>query len=366
MRNKTTSPATRTRTELVKSAQKRKVTYNLQPDAQTFLSDFKAEIDRAEVSVWAQFYTFEADKAGLPIARALINAAARGLKVHLLIDHSINLLHNDYYLHVPRLNRKLQNSIVNEWRDTKKLIRTMQASGVEVKMTNPLGLFRQRAFRRDHKKLVAIDAETGNGIAYVGGINPSDHNASWNDFMVKMRGDITMFVYKELIRTWNDNSKGGIKNYGDGQFITDVRGEAHIIPHAIKLINKAKRRVIIESAYLWGKNLQTALQRAARRGVEVSVILPLKNNKRVFILTASAIKKLVDAGAHVYKYQDHGGMTHAKALLVDSTAMFGSNNYSEFLSGKINEANIATKNAQLVKQLERFLKNDMAKSLKQD
>jgi cardiolipin synthase len=284
-----------------------------------------------------------------------------------MIDHSINLLHNDYYLHVPRLNRKLQNNIVREWRSTKQLIKTMQSAGVQIKMLNPLGLFRQKAFYRDHKKLVAIDAENpALGTCYAGGINPSDHNASWNDFMVKMHGDITEFVYKELIRTWRGKSNAGIKKYADGDFITDARGEPYVIPYALQLIKKAKHRIVIESAYLWGKNLHSALVEAAERGVEVTVIVPGRNNKRVFILTKTALNKLSDSGAQVYMYQDHGGMTHAKAMLVDNTALFGSNNFSELLSGKISEANVSTKNVQLVRQLERFLKNDIARSVKQD
>ncbi len=98
----------------------------------------------------------------------------------------------------------------------------------------------------------------------------------------------------------------------------------------------------------------------------MSIIVPAKNNKQLFVLKKTALRKLANAGAHVYMYNNHGGMTHTKALLADSTAMFGSNNFSEFLSGKISEANIATKNAQLVSQLERFLKKDIAKSIKLD
>lgn len=342
---------------------KNKATYELQPTAKVFLADLEAQINKAKVSVWAQFYTFEADDAGTPIAHALINAAERGVKVHLIIDHSINLMHNDYYLHVPRLNRALQNRIVTEWRATKELIKTMQAAGVNVKMTSPLGLFRQKVLYRDHKKLVAIDSEQG-GLCYVGGINPSDHNASWNDFMVKMTGSMVKLVLKDLECTWKGASQAGIKSYGDGLFITDSLHSPQIIPHALTLINTAHTRIIVESAYLWGKNLQVALQSAARRGVDVSVIVPAKNNKKLFILKKPTLRKLAMAGAQVYLYDGHGGMTHTKALLVDSTAMFGSNNFSEFLSGKINEANISTKNAQLVSQLERFLKKDISKSIR--
>ncbi len=342
----------------------RKADFKLQPNAQVFFKDLTSEINKAQSSIWAQFYTFEADDAGLPIANALMAAVARGVKVYLMIDHSINLLHNDRYLHLPRLNRRLQNNIVGEWRETKMLIKKMSAAGIQVKMLNPLGKLRQKAFYRDHKKLVAIDTDQG-GVCYVGGINPSDHNASWNDFMVKMHGDITVFVQKELTRTWQGKANPGVKNFGEGQFITDTRGHAHIIPYAIKLIDGARHRVVVESAYLWGKNLQAALKRAAMRGVDVSIIVPAKNNKRLFILTKRALKKLASAGIHVYLYADHQGMTHTKALLVDSTALFGSNNFSELLSGKISEANIATKNVQLVKQLERFLKNDISKSVRE-
>jgi cardiolipin synthase len=349
----------------IKPGQSTTASYKLIAGGKEFFNDLKDQIDKARVSVWLQFYTFEADDAGLPIAQALMNAATRGVDVYLMVDSSIHLQHNDYFLHVPRLNRRLQNSIVREWRATKRLLKTMKAAGVNVKMLSPIGLFRQKAFYRDHKKLVVIDAEAkSKAICYVGGINPSDHNESWNDFMVKMHGNVSQLVHKDLACTWQGKNSSGVQKYGDGLFITDARNDAHIIPYATKLIANAKKRVVVESAYLWGKDIMAALITAAKNGVHVEVIVPFKNNRRVFVLNGKHLKVLSQAGANVYRYQGHGGMTHTKALLADSTALFGSNNFSEFLSGKITEANIATKNAQLVSQLERFLKSDIRKSTK--
>lgn len=336
-------------------------TFTLQPNAKVFLADLTAEIKKAKHSFEAQFYTFEADKTGLPIAQALMEAHERGVKVRLMVDHYINLSHNDNYIHAPRLNRALQRSIVNEWRATNTLLNAMRAQGIGIKMTNPLGFMQRKMLRRDHKKLVVIDEKVG----YIGGINLSDHNAAWNDFMVKVSGSAVPLMRQELERTWRGVSLAHTTRFNDGVFVTDARGEPRIIPLACELIQNAKHKVIIESPYLWGAFLTNALTAAAKRGVDVSIIVPLKNNWPVFVPTTRSLGKLIGAGVHVYRFKQSGGMTHAKALLVDNTVLFGSNNFNEFLSGKISEANIATQNKTLVGQVETFLKKDIAKSVRQ-
>jgi hypothetical protein len=59
-------------------------------------------------------------------------------------------------------------------------------------------------------------------------------------------------------------------------------------------------------------------------------------------------------------------MTHAKALLVDNIAMFGSSNLNEFLAKRVCEVNIATYNKDMVKQMENKLNEDMKMSILQE
>lgn len=345
------------------------VSYKLLPNSHAFLDDLEKEIRKAKSRIDMQFLTFEADSVGNRIARALFEAKLRGVNIRFVVDHFIDLFHNDYFIHRPRLNRALQRIITGEWKDTKKLLERMQEGGIEIKRTNPLGFLRRKAFQRNHKKIVIIDGNNPKTeIAYIGGCNLSEHNASWNDFMVKMKGDMVPVLQNDFNATWEDKNVNGRIEYGDGVVLVDSpHGDHEIMPFVIDLINNSKKRVIIESPYLRGDNIWESLTEAARHGVDVCIIVPLHNNhKRLGAPTGKALKKLIENGGHVYRFKENKGMTHAKALLVDNLAMFGSSNLSESLAKRLSEVNIATHNLDMVKQLEKKLKEDMKMSVLQE
>ncbi|MFA6918422.1 MAG: phospholipase D-like domain-containing protein [Candidatus Gracilibacteria bacterium] len=340
--------------------------YKLLSNSYKFLDDLEKEIKKAKSSIDLQFLTFEADAVGNRVAEALFKAKLRGIKIRFIIDHFIDLFHNDYFIHRPRLNRVLQRIITGEWKNTKKLLKQMTEAGIEVRRTNPLGFLKlRRALHRNHKKLVIIDSNSPKqAISYIGGCNLSEHNASWNDFMVKMKGDVISILQNDFNATWEDKNVNGRIEYSDGVVLIDSpKGEHEIMPYVIDLINNAKKRVIIESPYLRGKHILESLLKACRHGVGVRIIVPLHNNhKRLGAPTGRSLKKLIENGIRVYRFKENKGMTHAKALLVDDIAMFGSSNLSESLAKRLCEVNIATHNKSMVKQMQKKLNEDMKMS----
>lgn len=343
--------------------------YKLLPDTYKFLDDLEKVIEKAKSSIDLQFLTFEADAIGKRVADYLFKAKLRGIKIRFIIDHFIDLYHNDYYIQRPRLNRSLQRTITSEWKNTKKLISLMAKKGIEIKRTNPLGFLRRRAFHRNHKKIVTIDSNTpSKAIAYVGGSNLSEHNASWNDFMVKMKGDMINILQNDFNLTWQNKDINDRIEYSDGVVLTDSpKGDHQIMPFVINLINNSKKRVMIESPYLRGKQIWKSLIEASRHGVDVRIIVPLHNNhKRFGAPSGKSLKKLMENGIKVYRFKENGGMTHAKALLVDGVAMFGSSNLSEFWAKRFCEVSIATYNKNMLKQMQKKLHEDMAMSILQE
>lgn len=342
-----------------------KNSYRLLSSSRVFLDDLEKEIEKAKSSIDLQFLTFEADTVGNRVAKSLFKAKLRGIKIRFIIDHFIDLFHNDYFIHRPRLNRVLQRIITGEWKNTKKLLELMTKRGIKIKRTNPLGFLRRKALHRNHKKLVVIDSNIPKrAIAYIGGCNLSEHNASWNDFMVKMKGDMLPVLHSDFNATWEDRNENGRIEYGDGVVLIDSPNGSHeIVPYVIDLINNSKKRVMIESPYLRGKNIWESLIDAARHGVDVRIIVPLHNNhKRLAAPTGRSLKELVKNGVQVYRFKENKGMTHAKALLADDVAMFGSSNLSESLAKRLCEVNIATHNKSMVKQMEKKLEEDMKMS----
>ena len=343
--------------------------YKLLSNSHVFLDDLEREIKKAKFNIDLQFHTFEADSVGNRVAKCLFAAKLRGVKIRFIIDYFIDLFHNDYFIHRPRLNRVLQRIITGEWKNTKKLLSLMAERGIEVKRTNPLGFLRRRAFNRNHKKLVIIDSNNSNQArAYIGGCNLSEHNASWNDFMVKMKGDMVPVLQNDFNATWKDKKVKGKIEYSDGVVLTDSpKGDHEIIPFVIDLINNSKKRIMIESPYLRGKHIWESLIEASRHGIDVGIIVPLHNNhKRFGAPPGRSLKKLIKNGIRVYRFKENKGMTHAKALLVDDVAMFGSSNLSEFLAKRLCEVNVATHNKSMVEQMEKKLYEDIKMSALQE
>lgn len=342
-----------------------KNSYKLLSNSQAFLDDLVLEINKANSTIDLQFFTFEADSVGKRVAEALFKAKLRGIHIRFIIDHFIDIYHNDYFIRRPRLNRKLHRSIINEWMDTKELIAKMEKKGIEIKRTSPLGFLLRMAFIRDHKKIVAIDSDTlGKSMAYIGGTNLTEHNLAWNDFMVKMKGDMVPLIKEDFNLTWNDKNINRMVKYSDGLVLIDSpNGKHEIMPFVMDLINTSKKRVLVESPYLRGKHIWESLIEASRHGIDVRIIVPLHNNRKRFAApSGKALRQLIKNGVKVYRFKENGGMTHAKALLVDNTAVFGSSNLSEFLAKRMSEINIATHNKSMVEQMEKKLFEDMQMS----
>ena len=121
----------------------------------------------------------------------------------------------------------------------------------------------------------------------------------------------------------------------------------------VAAINRSRRYVYIQNAYLTDNRILGALVNARRRGVDVRVILPTRNDSGFMassnIITANA---LVTHGVRVYAYP---GMSHIKAAIYDGWAVTGSANFDK-LSFYINqEMSIATSDADTVNRLRRDL-----------
>ena len=85
----------------------------------------------------------------------------------------------------------------------------------------------------------------------------------------------------------------------------------------MSILNGAREYAYIMTPYLiLDSELSGALQFAARRGVDVRIILPHIPDKRTaFMLAKSHYRELLDAGVKIYEYTP--GFVHAKVFLSD-------------------------------------------------
>ena len=135
----------------------------------------KGDIAAAKRRVLVQAMTFEGDTAGLGVAHAIAAATAPDRRV-LVDDYSRNVI-NDTLLPLPFR----PSSVLAEARRTLAMFGDLVGQQVGVRITNPVLGHPLRYPLRNHKKLLVMD-----DVAYVGGINFSDHNFEWHDLMLRI------------------------------------------------------------------------------------------------------------------------------------------------------------------------------------
>ena len=106
---------------------------------------------------------------------------------------------------------------------------------------------------------------------------------------------------------------GFVMPYGDSPFDDELIGEMVYMD----ILNRAKHYVHIMTPYLiLDQRMLTALSFAAKRGIDVKLILPHVPDKRfAFALAKSHYRELLQAGVRIYEYTP--GFVHAKVFTSD-------------------------------------------------
>lgn len=319
------------------------------------------------------FILFE-DKVGLALHAVLLQAASRGVQIDITIDGFGS----------PDLSPEF--------------ISALTRAGVRVHVFDPaprLWGWRTNVFRRMHRKIVVIDGQQ----AFVGGINYSaDHLADYGpeakqDYSVEIQGPIVAliheFVHKALAAGQRDASRsfaGHLRERlsdraytltqswrtapapaGDAAAIFVTRDNREhttdIERHYRIAIRAAKRRVVIANAYFFpGYRLLKDMRKAARRGVDVRLILQGEPDMAIVKTAASMLyHHLLTAGVHIFEYSERP--LHGKvAVSDDEWATVGSSNLDP-LSLSLNlEANVIIKdrafNQHLSARLEHLIQHN--------
>ncbi len=188
---------------------------------------------------------------------------------------------------------------------------------------------------RDHRKILVIDGK----VAFSGGINIADEYINinkkyghWKDNGIRIIGDgvwnytvmfLTMWnAFKKEDKDFNKfkyNFENSIKKngfvcpYGETPLDNEITGEEIYL----NIINQANNYVYIFTPYLIiDTDMINALTLAAKRGVDVRIVIPgIPDKKVVYTLSESYVEPLVKCGVKVYKYTP--GFVHSKVFVAD-------------------------------------------------
>ena len=269
-----------------------------------FVEDLHRVLRSAERRVLIQVMTFDGDASGLAVAELLAEAAGRGVDVRLLVDCFALRYVSDRPAKDPEVRAEAAETVA--------MFERLRAAGVAVTFTQPWGPVLFFGLSRNHKKVYVVDDH-----AYVGGINISDHNFSWRDFMVGLTDPATVEVLAQDFACTEQGERQSLT----GQIITNAEIESVFE----RLIAGAVNSLVLASPYSLDIGIVKLLEQAQAR--DRTVILAQSNNFRWLRAAEPYIwGRLARSGVDLHTYPD---FFHARFLLVDDDRLLvGSSNFS--------------------------------------
>jgi cardiolipin synthase len=287
--------------------------YHLFSEPLRYYDAMIADIESAKKYIYLETFRIGNDAIGERFLRAFNEKAKQGLEVKLLVD-----------------GWGVSNS-------GDPLYGEIQMNGGDVRFFEKIkfnsDLF-TKGHRRNHRKLLLIDDE----ISWIGSSNLTGYNMNWRESMLRMKSEIT-FTFSRLFmqdfRLYNKYVFNKVHNtrlvrFENFEIVRDVPALAYkrINKKFIRLFQSAKKKVIIETPYfLPGFLLRKAMMDAAKRGVEVIVIIPRHSDVTlVDILRNKYLGPLHKSGIRFLFYKTNN--LHAKLMLVDDEQFaIGSSNF---------------------------------------
>ena len=297
---------------------------------QDFASVFHSlieDVNQCHSTCHLEFYIWYPGGLADELLEALIKAAERGRVCRVLLD----ALGSKPFLRSHGATR-------------------LKAAGVQLASALPVGLLStifSRADLRNHRKIAVIDGK----IAYTGSQNLVDPRffkqeegvGQWIDAMVRIEGPAVEAFAGTFIQDWEIVTGTGLDSLESSHDVrpVDERGPValQVVPSGpmpkplailqlmLTTIYAAQHELIITTPYFVpDESLLTALLSAAQRGVEVTLVIPAKNDSRLVDYAGRAVfDELLAAGVRIAAFK--GGLLHTKSITVDgSFCLFGSVN----------------------------------------
>ncbi len=316
-----------------------------------FWTRLKKDIASAQESVFVQTFALEGDSVGKQLSDALLRSPAKDKRI--LADSFTQVVLSDKFKYSPAniFNRELRR----EARETATMKRELESGGVRIRFTNPLGVTPRRILSRNHKKAIVVDDQ----VAYIGGINFSEHNAAWHDMMLRVEDpNAAEFLRADFLATWvgRDQVRHGQFD-GSELFTLDGRANPAAFQRVLDLIDSSRQSIFVESPYITFPFYER-LRMAARRGVAVTIVTPDQNNWSFFRNYA----RLESARSKIDLQLYQGGMSHLKAMLVDDVFLIAGSSNFDYFSYRIHQEILAVfTDPQLISEFrERIMIPDLA------
>ena len=331
----------------------------------TYAAMFTA-MQKAKSHINLESYIIEDDKTGRAFADLLLQKKAEGVQVQIIYD-SLGCINTP-------------SAYFQRLRDT----------GIQVVEFNPLNPLNTGTTwgltHRDHRKILIVD---GN-VAIIGGINISEVYSSsplkrnknkkrpihWRDTDIQIEGPAVAEFQKLFLDTWvkQTGTTPAALNYfprltekGSAlvRVIGSTPGEINRMPFIVYVsaISFAARSIYLTNSYfIPDEQIVTALADAARRGVDVKIILPgISDSQLAYYAQRRYYSELLKAGVKIY---EHGtSLLHAKTATIDKVwSTVGSTNMDYLSLLNNDEVNALILGRDFAVEMEKMFARDLSNS----
>lgn len=318
---------------------------------QDLFDDMLAAIERAQHQILFETYIWKGDGVGERFKVALTDAARRGVEVFVIYDGFANLV-------VPPRFKRFDPSL-------SVLAFPVYAAGWR--------FFDLRRYGRDHRKILVVDDE----VAFVGGYNVGAAYATeWRDTHVAVTGPGVFDLRRAFADFWNLHRRGRRTTPLVLESVPEWEPRIRVhrnIPRLwmfpirsmyIEAINRATKNIYLTQAYfIPDTDFIHALMEAARRGVDVRILVPQTSNHVVVDwLSRGYYNELLASGARIFRFQD--AMVHAKTGTIDGQwSTVGTANLDRMSMTGNYEVNVEFIDAGLAQQMEHIFQTDCSNAV---
>lgn len=296
------------------------------------------DCEAATKTIDIEQYIFNPDSIGDRFIKLLEEKRKHGIKIRIFCDA------------VGSYSLKKSNAL-----------ESLEKQGIQVRFFNPVKPWRvgnfSSWFLRDHRKLLIIDRN----ILHTGGVGIDDRMTNWRDTNVRLEGEVAREASAIFEQVWRAPRRKFLKfnprisEETEFSFLVNSPRykSRYIYKSLLKAIKNAKNYLYITTPYFVPSiRIFRALNKAARRGVDVRLLLPESSDVYVADIAAGSYFALaLRAGVKIYLY-DPNFVLHSKTAICDNNwGSVGSANLDNLSMLFNHEGNIVSRNSEFIKEL---------------
>lgn len=323
-------------------------------------------IRNAKDHINLETFILEDDEIGRTFTDLLLQKQAEGVQVNIIYDS------------------------VGSFNTPESFFKRLRDRGVQIVEFNPVNPFKAHGhwlvMNPDHRKILIVDGK----VAIIGGINISKVYSGklsgrkkvkgdplpWRDTDVQIEGPAVAEAQKLFLETWQ-KQKGLLfpqqnyfpdqKEYGNAlvRVVGSTPGQNNRITFVVYVaaITFAETFIHLTNAYfIPDEQILDAFTEAARRGVDVKIILPATSDSTLALNAARYnYSRLLKAGVKLYERRN--ALLHAKTAVIDGVwSTVGSTNLDYWSLLSDDEVNAVVLNREFAIEMEKMFARDLAES----